>query len=142
MPQKRIKPLREIVVYHLISRVPQGDLLWEDGSLKNTMRELLWRVAEFSGVEIITYALMSNHFHILVRVPEKEAADAGVTDAELIRRMRRLNGERAAALLAGMQPEVLREAALKLDGHPLNPAADARCLGVYEVLQGAGDGLV
>jgi hypothetical protein len=85
---------------------------------------LLWRVAEFSGVEIMTYVLMSNHFHILVRVPEKEAADAAVTDAELIRRVGRLNGERAAAVLAGMQPEVLRAAALKLDGHPLNPAAD------------------
>jgi putative transposase len=132
MPSRRIKPMRESVAYHLISRVPQGDYLWEDGTLKNSMRELLWRVAEFSGVEIITYVLMSNHFHILVRVPEKEAADAAVTDEELIRRVERLNGEKAAAVLAGMQPEVLREAALKLDGHPLNPAANGTVVERWE----------
>jgi putative transposase len=132
MPSKRIKPEKAMVVYHLMSRVPQGDLLWEEGALKNSMRELLWRVAEFSGVEIITYVLMSNHFHILVRVPEKGAADAGVTDAELIRRVERLNGEKAAALLAGMQPEVLRAAALKLDGHPLNLAADGTVVERWE----------
>jgi hypothetical protein len=49
MPNKRIKPENAIAVYHLMSRVPQGDRLWEDGTLKNSMRELLWRVAEFLG---------------------------------------------------------------------------------------------
>jgi hypothetical protein len=90
--------------------------------------------------------LMSNHVHILVRVPEKEAADAGVTDAELIRRVGRLNGEKAAAVLAGMQPEVLREAAMKLDGHPLNPAADGTVVERWEkrraqVLRGSETGM-
>jgi putative transposase len=132
MPRIRLKPMNQLTVFHLISRVPQGDLLWEEGTLKNWMRELLWRVAEFSGVEIITYVLMSNHFHILVRVPEKGAADAAVTDAELIRRVGRLNGERAAALLAGMQPEVLRAEAVKLDGYPLNPVADGTVVERWE----------
>jgi REP element-mobilizing transposase RayT len=40
------------------------------------------QAAEFSGVEVITYALMSNHFHILVKVVEQKE----VTDAELLRR--------------------------------------------------------
>ena len=31
----------------------------------------MWRLAAFSGVEILTYALMANHFHILVKVPER-----------------------------------------------------------------------
>ena len=29
------------------------------------------RMAKFSGVEILTYALMNNHFHLLVKVPER-----------------------------------------------------------------------
>jgi hypothetical protein len=38
-------------------------------------------------VEIITYALMSNHFHILVRVPAKAAADAALTEGDVLDRM-------------------------------------------------------
>ena len=44
---------------------------------------MLWKVADFSGVEVTTYCVMSNHFHILVRVPP---ADTEVSDAELMRR--------------------------------------------------------
>ncbi len=38
----------------------------------------------FCGVQILTYALLSNHFHILVYVPERE----DISDAELISRLR------------------------------------------------------
>ncbi|MFU8849337.1 MAG: transposase, partial [Opitutales bacterium] len=40
--------------------------------------------ADFSGVEILTYCVMSNHFHVLVRVPARQS----VSDAELLRRFR------------------------------------------------------
>jgi len=39
-------------------------------------------VAEFSGISVITYAVMNNHFHILVEVPGVKEVD----DAELVRR--------------------------------------------------------
>ena len=32
---------------------------------------MMWRMAQFSGVEIFTYVVMDNHFHILLKVPEK-----------------------------------------------------------------------
>jgi REP element-mobilizing transposase RayT len=35
-------------------------------------------------VEILTYCVMSNHFHVLVRVPEKHT----IPDAELLRRFK------------------------------------------------------
>lgn len=41
-------------------------------------------MADFSGVEVLTYCLMDNHFHLLVRVPVEES----VLDRELIRRYR------------------------------------------------------
>ncbi len=53
---------------------------------KEVLRKMLWQLADFSGVEILTYCVMSNHFHILVRVPD----DSSVSDRELLRRYRLL----------------------------------------------------
>ena len=45
------------------------------------LRKMLCQVADFSGVEILTYCIMSNHVHELVRIPEPEQ----ISDAELMR---------------------------------------------------------
>lgn len=68
--------------YHLISRVAHRAyfLSAEERSL---FVALMWRVAAFSGVEVLAYCMMSNHFHILVHVPEREE----ITDGELFRRL-------------------------------------------------------
>lgn len=49
---------------------------------KEVLRKMIYEVADFSGVEVLTYCLMNNHFHILIRVSPAE----DVSDAELIRR--------------------------------------------------------
>ena len=33
---------------------------------------MMWRMAKFAGVEIFTYVVMDNHFHILLKVPDRE----------------------------------------------------------------------
>ena len=48
---------------------------------------MMWQVADFSGVRVITYAVMKNHFHILAEVPEQGTP---ISDEELVRRFRRL----------------------------------------------------
>jgi len=53
------------------------------GREKEIFRKQLWQVSDFCGVEVLTYCVMSNHFHILVRV--REAVD--VSDEELVRRL-------------------------------------------------------
>jgi putative transposase len=68
-------------VYHVMTRTVNGERLFGDRE-KEVLRKMIWQVADFSGVEVLTYCIMSNHFHVLVRVPEP----VRVPDAELLRR--------------------------------------------------------
>lgn len=79
-------------VYHVISRIGGRRFLMDDAE-KRRFLGMIRRVAEFSGVQVYTHAMMGNHFHLLVRVPERR--DVG--DAELLRRMRALYGAKGFA---------------------------------------------
>ena len=74
--------------YHVISRI-SGQRFLMDAEEKDRLMELLFRAAAFSGVDVLTFALMENHFHILLRVPKAREVD----DADLVRRMRILYGD-------------------------------------------------
>ena len=80
---KRIKVEGAEATYHAMSRVVGGERLFGDRE-KEVLRKMLWQVADFCGVEILTYCVMSNHFHVLLRVPEPR----DVSDAELLRRFK------------------------------------------------------
>jgi REP element-mobilizing transposase RayT len=79
--RRRFKSKHTAAIYHCISRTISGEKLFDEQS-KEMLRRHLHQVAEFSGVKVITYALMSNHFHILVKVAEQKE----VSDTELLRR--------------------------------------------------------
>jgi REP element-mobilizing transposase RayT len=49
---------------------------------------MLWDVSDFCGVQILTYCILSNHFHVLVRVPASTASGQEISDEELLRRFR------------------------------------------------------
>jgi putative transposase len=49
---------------------------------KESFRRQLWAVADYCGVEVLTWTILSNHFHVLVRVPQTQP----VGDEELLRR--------------------------------------------------------
>ena len=70
-------------IYHAMSRTVGGAFLFKDRE-KEVLRKMIRQVADFCGVELLTYCIMSNHFHVLVRVP---CADT-VSDAELLRRFK------------------------------------------------------
>jgi hypothetical protein len=88
MRQGRIKidPATGEAVYHCISRAVAGEWLFGSAA-REIYRQHLWLVAEFCGVQVITYAILSNHFHVLVRIPKK----ASVSDDELLRRYQLLH---------------------------------------------------
>ena len=68
--------------YHIMSRVVDRRMVFDDGE-KERFRKTLRAVAEFAGIRIMTYACLSNHWHILIYVPERE----DVSDDELVRRL-------------------------------------------------------
>jgi REP element-mobilizing transposase RayT len=83
MRQARLKVDSSVseATYHVMTRTVNGERLLDDVA-KEVLRKQLWKVADYCGVKVLTYALMDNHFHVLVRVPQR----TGVPDAELLRR--------------------------------------------------------
>ena len=68
--------------YHVVSRIG-GKRFLIDETEKAILLGMIRGAAAFSGVELYTFAVMSNHFHLLVRVPRKKE----VSNKELERRM-------------------------------------------------------
>ncbi|MDO8541301.1 MAG: transposase [Opitutaceae bacterium] len=83
MRQRRIKisPADNEAAYHCISRTVNGEWLFDDAA-KEILRRQLWQVADYCGIHIVTYTILSNHFHVLVDVPPWQP----LPDAELLRR--------------------------------------------------------
>jgi len=96
----RVKVEGRSAVYHCISRVVGGQRLLDD-TAKEVLRKQIHYMADFCGVQVLGYCLMSNHFHLLVRVPDA----LEVTDDELIRRFE---------LLYRKEPEVVKAFTAKL----------------------------
>lgn len=113
MRMARIKITGRGAVYHCISRTVGGQRLFGDLE-KEKLRDLLWHQADFCGLQVITHCEMSNHFHVLLRVP----ASIDASDAELVQRAERFYGTHSPYVLrlqqalepTGSLPENLRQA--------------------------------
>jgi len=96
----RVKAVGKSAVYHCVSRiVGAAHLIDELG--KEVLRKQIRYMADFCGVQVLAYCVMSNHFHVLVRVPGKQE----VSDEELIRRF---------SLLYKKQDQVVKTVAAKI----------------------------
>lgn len=85
MRTRRLKISGSDATYHCMTRTVNGERLFGNRE-KEVLRKMLWQVADFCGVEVLTYCIMANHFHVLLRVP----GDLEVTDDELLRRYKTL----------------------------------------------------
>jgi hypothetical protein len=98
-------------IYHCLSRIT-GGRFWITDEGKGTWCDQLRRVSVFCGVEVLTYTVLDNHFHLLVRVPPAPS----LSDDDLVERYRalyphrpRLVGDVQETLAAGgAQAESLR----------------------------------
>jgi putative transposase len=73
--------------YHCVSRVVERRFIFHTsghGSVEaERFVQLMRRLEAFSGIRVLTYALMSNHFHLLCEVPEPKA----LSEAEVLERI-------------------------------------------------------
>src|SRR5271165_7417861 len=62
--------------YHCVSRVVDCQFIFQTAGHGSPEAErfvlLMRRLEAFSGVRVLTYALMSNHFHLLCEVPQAQ----------------------------------------------------------------------
>ena len=54
--------------YHVMTRTVAREFLLKDHE-KDEFTRLMRKAAAFCGVEILTHAVMSNHYHLLIFVP-------------------------------------------------------------------------
>ncbi len=60
----------ELACYHAMSRTVGGEIFFDEVE-KEALKTLIWKLARFCRVRVLTYAVMGNHFHVLVEVPDK-----------------------------------------------------------------------
>ena len=77
--------------YHVTSRCVDRSFRFADADKTRIVNQMK-RMGRFCGVEINTYTVMSNHFHILLHVLEQKE----LTDDELVGRIAALYGTRKA----------------------------------------------
>ncbi|WP_205618985.1 transposase, partial [Rubritalea marina] len=63
---KELRP----AIYHCVSRVVDRQFLFGDRE-KSKFVEIMRLYEEFCGVRVLSFCIMSNHFHILVEVPPR-----------------------------------------------------------------------
>jgi REP element-mobilizing transposase RayT len=84
-------------IYHCISRVVDRRFVF--GDVERERFRIFMRMQEnFSGCRVLSYCVMSNHFHLLLEVPPMP--EGGISDEELLKRLMATNTEAFVAVVA------------------------------------------
>ena len=62
--------------YHVTARGNERKLIFRDDKDRRHFLELLGEMVERFGVEVHGYVLMSNHYHVLLRMPDANLSAA------------------------------------------------------------------
>ena len=74
--------------YHVMDRILERRYIMKD-EVAEEFRQLMRKVEAFTGVRVVTYCLMTNHVHLLLEVPDRQA----LSDKELISRMQLISAK-------------------------------------------------
>jgi len=89
--------------YHCVSRVVNRDFVLGDRE-KQVFLSLMRLYEGLYGLRILSYCLMSNHFHILVEVPQRPTQDKMFSSKQLVEHVRlHLGGDQADSLAEQLQ---------------------------------------
>ena len=89
-------------VYHVVSRVVDRRMVFGDEEKRHFLK-LMKAYAGFSGIPVVAWCLMDNHFHMLVAVPDR----GELSDATALKRMAMI-----------YTPAQMAEIQVRLDAHP------------------------
>jgi REP element-mobilizing transposase RayT len=84
-------------MYHCISRVVDRRYVFGEDE-REKFRVFMRMQENFSGCRVLSYCVMSNHFHVLLEVPPMP--EGGISDEELLKRLKATSTEIAVALVA------------------------------------------
>jgi REP element-mobilizing transposase RayT len=85
---------------HVVSRTAGQQILFGDQD-KETFHKILFKQLKFSGLRVIAWCFMGNHFHLLLEIPDRETAMACLSDEDILGRLSCLSGELSTKLLLG-----------------------------------------
>lgn len=91
------KPGGKPAIYHCISRVVDRRFVFGDEE-REVFRMYMRMYENFSGCRVLSYCVMSNHFHLLLEVPPMP--EGGISDVELLKRLRVLYSEKVVEEVA------------------------------------------
>ncbi len=77
-------------IFHVLSRVVDRRFVFGDEE-REAFRMFMRMYENFSGCRVLSYCVMSNHFHIMLEVPPISAE--GISDDELLKRLSVLHSE-------------------------------------------------
>ncbi|MGL4401677.1 MAG: transposase [Luteolibacter sp.] len=89
--------LEKPAIYHCISRVVDRRFVFENAEREH-FRIFMRMQENFSGCRVLSYCIMSNHFHLLLEVPPMP--EGGISDEELLKRLSATSSEACVAVVA------------------------------------------
>ncbi len=89
--------LNKPAIYHCISRVVDRRFVLGDDE-REQFRKFMRMQESFSGCRVLSYCLMSNHFHLLLEVPPMP--EGGISDEVLLKRLGAIQSAAFAAAVA------------------------------------------
>lgn len=57
--------------YHVTSQTVGGEIVFDEVE-KESLKTLIWKLARFCRLRVLTYTVMGNHFHVLLEVPDRK----------------------------------------------------------------------
>jgi hypothetical protein len=73
-------------LYHCLSRVVEGRFIFGASEAEQFL-SLMRPLEAFSGVRVLTYVLMANHFHLLCEVPAPMPEPKPLSQSEVLARI-------------------------------------------------------
>ena len=106
-PRLKAPAFLPVAYYHCVSRVVNREFVFGEEE-KDKLVEYMRLYERFGGLRVISYCIMSNHFHILVEIPQRPDETDLPNDAGLVAHVRSCLGDKLANEL-GWQLELHRK---------------------------------